>query len=91
MSAAFAYARTPWKCSKPDAEGCVRITDKNGLEILVCETTIGAHLVHCVNIAPEMLESLQSLVGWYASRSGGPSGMSRVSRAERVIAKAEQP
>jgi hypothetical protein len=43
------YVRAPWRCSQPDAEGTVRIYDKNGLEILMCEATIGSIIVRAVN------------------------------------------
>ena len=52
------HARTPWHAGPPDPNGLVRIYDVNDREILVCEATIGAHIVACVNQPPIPADSM---------------------------------
>lgn len=49
MSKDSKHVRTPWRCDQPDVERIVRIYDKAGHELLVCEATIGAVIVKAVN------------------------------------------
>lgn len=43
------HTRIPWRSDAPDREGMVRVHDKNGRELLVCEATIAAVIVKAVN------------------------------------------
>ena len=49
MSKESKHVRAPWRCDKPDEHGLVRVTDKHGQELLVCETTIAHVIVKAVN------------------------------------------
>ena len=44
------FARLPWRCDRRDQHGLVRVLDTDDCEVLVCEASIGAFIVECVNV-----------------------------------------
>jgi hypothetical protein len=57
----------------------------------LCEPDMEARRQRVRDAAPDLLEALRDVVTWFASRSGSPTGMSLIAKAERAIAKATNP